>query len=467
MTLGLVREPGSFRDPNGFIFYRNGEVFRQVQKAYKEDWDLLASSGLCADLQSAGLLVDHTEESLDLALSQDAYRVLRPQRIPFVSYPYEWCFSQLKDAALVTLDIQKRALQCGMSLKDASAYNIQFFNAKPVLIDTLSFERYREGMPWVAYRQFCQHFLAPLALMSKQDIRLGQMLRNNIDGIPLDLASRLLPRSTYLKPGILMHIHQHGAAQQRAIDQQVEQKKPAVQGRISKTALLGIVDSLEGTIKGLSWEPAGTTWSDYYGNTNYSDDAMEGKKGLVAALLESITPFPQTAWDLGANTGLFSRIASSMGIPTVSWDIDPAAVEKNYLQRKASGESNLLPLMADLTNPSPDLGWALTERSSLIRRGPTDVAFALALIHHLAIGNNVPLERIAAFLGSITQWLIIEFVPKNDTQVQRLLSARDDVFPDYNQDAFEKSFADQFRIVRREAVPQSERTLYLMQRITV
>ena len=453
-------EPGSFRDPSGFIYYRNGTLFRQVQNVCRAEYDLLMASGLYQDLTDKGLLIPHVEDAAEPGMGGDAYRILRPERLAFLSYPYEWCFSQLRDAALATLAIQKQALEHGMSLKDASAYNIQFRAGQPTLIDTLSFEKYEEGKSWIAYRQFCQHFLAPLALMSRVDIRLNQLLRTNIDGVPLDLASRLLPGVTKLQPGLLTHIHLHGAAQKRYESQPVSSASGL--GRLGRTALLGLIDSLESTVKHLTWKPDGTTWGDYYSQTNYSDTAMDGKQALVGEMMDAITPAPALVWDLGANTGLFSRIADKRGIATVAWDIDPAAVEKNYLQSRAQNETHLLPLLQDLTNPSPDLGWALRERQSLLRRGPADLVMALALVHHLAIGNNVPLGRVAEFFHSAGRHLIVEFVPKSDSQVQRLLASRQDIFTGYNQPDFEADFGRCFDIVRAAPVPNSERTLYLM-----
>lgn len=459
-------EPGSFRDPSGFVFTRGGALYRQVQESYRDEYDRLMSCGLYPKLVDDGLLVAHTEDSLDLAAAPGAYRVLRPERVPFISYPYEWCFSQLKDAALATLHIQQEALVRGMSLKDASAYNIQFRNGKPVLIDTLSFETYREGQPWPAYRQFCQHFLAPLALMARTDARLGTLLRLYVDGIPLDLASRLLPVRTRLDAGLLTHIHLHASAQKRGGARPGGADQAAAgagqTGRVSCTALFGLLDSLETAVRRLSWKAAGTVWADYYAETNYSQAAMEGKRGLVSAMLDAIAPQPRSAWDLGANTGVFSRLASERGIETIAWDVDPAAVEKNYLAVRSSSDSHVLPLVQDLTNPSPDLGWALRERQSLVRRGPADLVLALALVHHLAIGNNVPLAEVARFLRSVGRWLVIEFVPKRDSQVQRLLASREDVFPGYTAEGFESAFDGAFDIVQRAAVPDSERTLYLM-----
>jgi len=187
----------SFRDPSGFVFWQDGAIYRQINTIYKEDYDRLMTSGLHKALVEEGLIVSHEEVALQSAAPQVAYKVIRPDQVPFISYPYEWSFSQLKGAALATLRIQRKALDFGMSLKDCSAYNMQFMKGKPVFIDTLSFEKYQEGSPWVAYRQFCQHFLAPLALMSHRDSRLGQLLRIHLDGVPLDLASKLLPRRTH------------------------------------------------------------------------------------------------------------------------------------------------------------------------------------------------------------------------------------------------------------------------------
>jgi hypothetical protein len=458
--MSISVDPGSFRDPSGFVFRRDNTLFRQVDIRYRSNYDKLMESGLYQALVDANLLVPHTEEPAVAGQAEDAYRILRPEEIPFISYPYEWSFSQLQDAALATLRIQKDSLAYGMSLKDASAYNIQFRAGKPLLIDTLSFEAYEEGLPWTAYRQFCQHFLAPLALMSRTDIRLGLLLRPNIDGIPLDLASRLLPWGTRLNPGLLAHIHLHGAAQKRHADQPV--RRSTGPGHMSKTALLGLIDSLEGVVRKLKWKPAGTTWAEYYGQTNYSDQAMDGKKRLVAEMIEEVSPAPQMVWDLGANTGVFSRLAGERGAQTVAWDIDPGAVEKNYLECKRSAETHVLPLLLDLTNPSPDLGWALKERKSVISRGPADLSMALALVHHLAIGNNVPLGRVAQFLRTNSAWLIVEFIPKSDSQVQRLLASREDIFTEYAQENFEAEFGRFFEIVRSAPVPDSERTLYLM-----
>jgi hypothetical protein len=450
----------SFRDPSGYLFTREGVLYRQVNQSYADEYTRLMDSGLYAKLVKAGLLIPHTESDQKPARPELAFKIIRPERVPFISYPYEWSFGQLKDAALATLSIQKRAMKLGMSLKDASAYNIQFYNGKPALIDTLSFEIYKEGEPWVAYRQFCQHFLAPLALMAYRDVRLGQLLRVYIDGIPLDLASELLPARTRWNLGLASHIHLHASAQKRFADVAVSEARGG--RKMSKDALLGLIENIRTTVRKLEWKPAGTEWADYYAANNYTDVAFEHKKVLVGDWLSKMGA--KTVWDLGANTGIFSRVATETGAFVVSSDVDPAAVEVNYRLVRENKEQNLLPMAVDLTNPSPAIGWNNRERDSFIQRGPVDVVLALALVHHLAIANNVPLLRVAEFFAACGEWLIVEFVPKSDSQVQKLLRSRPDIFSEYTRNGFEKAFSQWYTIKQSSAVRDSERWLYLMKR---
>lgn len=448
----------SFRDPSGALFERDGVLYRLVNPVYQAEYARLMDSGLYADLVNRNLLIPHEEVELPEA---GVCRVLRPERVPFISYPYEWCFHQLQDAALATLRIQRRALRFGMSLKDASAYNIQFVRGKPLLIDTLSFETYREGEPWVAYRQFCQHFLAPLALMSYRDVRAGQFLRLHVDGIPLDLAACLLPWSSRLKPGLLMHLHWHASAQVRHADRPQDLQR--TRGGLSRRALLGLLESLSGAVKGLRWEPRDSAWSDYYEANSYTDEAMTHKLEVVGEYLDASAP--ATVWDLGANTGRFSQMAADRGAYTVAFDVDPACIDILYREQAKQGRAGVLPLVMDLTNPSPALGWAHRERASLAERGPAHTVLALALVHHLAIANNVPLAMVADFFARLCRDLIVEFVPKSDPQVQRLLASRDDVFPTYTQEGFQEAFGRVFATLRREQLRGCERVVYLMRRI--
>ena len=448
---------GSFRDPLGFVFTREGVLYRQINQGGRRDYDQLFQSGLYDKLITAGDLVPHEEVPTSVSPDQRAYRVIRPERVDFISYPYEWCFSQLKDAALLTLRLQKTAMAHGMRLKDATPYNVAFWRGRPVWIDTLSFEVPEPRTPWVAYRQFCETFLAPLALMSQVDVRLLALMRAQIDGIPLDLASALLPRRSRLRPGLLMHVHLHATAQRRIRGDGAPKHRAA---RLSEQALTGLIESLEGTVSRLEWRAPETTWGSYYEATNYSDAAFARKREIVERWIEQVAP--AQVWDLGANDGTFSRLASSRGIMTIAFDVDPVAVEKNYLQAVKASDRHMLPLSVDLTNPSGAYGWANAERQSLIDRGPADLGLALALVHHLAIGHNVPLPRIADYLSRICRALAIEFVPKHDSQVQRMLASRADVFDGYTQEAFAAAFSTCFAIEDAAPVEGSVRTLYLM-----
>lgn len=455
-----IRLAASFRDPSGFLFEREGVLYRQINQTYQAHYQHLMSSGLYQKLEEKGWIVPHKEVDVPAPLPERCYQIIQPEKIRFISYPYEWSFSQFKDAALRTLRIQKLALASGMTLKDASAYNIQFHLGRPVLIDTLSFEKYKEGEPWVAYRQFCQHFLAPLALMSLTDVRLSELSTLFIDGVPLDLASKLLPWHSRLNFGLMTHIHMHARAQQQYSGEAAP--KSARQVNFSKTAMIGLIDSLASTVKKLTWQPRGTEWAEYYSATNYSGDAFDAKKDLVKQLIEQADP--ETVLDLGANTGVFSRLAAEDPHRTVvSTDIDPAAVERNYRECKQTKCTNILPLVLDLTNPPPAIGWGNAERDAFIQRGRADLVMALALVHHLAISNNVPLPDIARLLGELGRFIIVEFVPKEDSQVQRLLSSREDIFPTYTLEDFTEVFTREFTLHEKIQIPGTKRTLFLFE----
>lgn len=456
------KDPSSFRDPSGFVFYgEDGSLYRQVNNSYRAEYDMLMSSGLYDRLVKERLLISHQEVDNTPRETDDAYRVIQPERVPFISYPYEWCFSQLKDAALLTLKIQRLALEYGMILKDASAYNIQFLRGKPILIDTLSFGIYREGYPWVAYRQFCQHFLAPLALMGKRDVRSYRLQRLFLDGIPLDFAVKLLPARAFLRPGLFIHLYLHAKSQGRKPSRAT--LKSASRRFVPKAALVWLINGLEVAIKSLKWKPAGTQWVDYYSDDSYTKEALSHKLGIVEQYLDESKP--TSVWDLGANTGLYSALASKRGIPTISMDSDEGAVENQYLQLKNQPDANRLPLLIDLMNPSPACGWNTNERASLFERGSADLILALALVHHLAIGNNVPLPGIAELFSKFCRRLIIEFVPKEDKKPQTMLALREDVFPNYSQAHFEQAFKKFFTIRNVTPIKDSLRVLYLMEKI--
>ena len=439
----------------------NGTLYRQVNQGYQQPFDHLMTSGLYDALTEAGMLVRHQEVREETAQPAPCYKLLQPDVIPFISYPYEWCFSQLKAAALLTLRIQRKALDFGMSLKDGSAYNIQFVHGQPILIDTLSFDLYEDGTLWQGYRQFCEHFLAPLALMAYRDVRLNQLLKVHLDGIPLDQASGLLPLRTRLHPALAAHLHLHAAAQRRLAHAAGIARRHAV----SLKAMEGFLEQLEALIHSMQWKPRRSAWSDYYASGPHALPALQEKAQRVDQFLAAVTSAPQSVWDLGANTGYFSRLASRRGILTVSMDADPSCVEKNFLEMSDQHQTHLLPLWMDLFNPSPSLGWESQERLSLIERGPTDVLLALALIHHLVVDNNLPLAKVADFFSRLCRrWLVIEYVPKEDAQMQRLLSTRLDTAEGYSQAAFEAAFGRHYSVARKERLATTGRALYLMEK---
>ncbi|MFA4993106.1 MAG: SAM-dependent methyltransferase [Candidatus Omnitrophota bacterium] len=428
--------------------------------AYKPEYELLVNSGLHQVLVNEQLLIPHEEVDISYAFSDMAYKILKPRSVEFISYPYEWCFSQLKDAALAILRIQRIALKFGMSLKDCSAYNMQFVKGSPMLIDTLSFETYRPGYPWCAYLQFCQYFLAPLSLMCYTDMRMNKLLLFFIDGIPLDLASTLLALPSRLSPAILMHIHLHAKSQERFKDTQIKTEGTRVNNRY----MLWLINSLESAVAGLKKpRKKSSSWVNYYNEeAGYSSSALLCKKQLVGEFIDSIKP--EVVWDLGANTGLFSRIASSRNIQVISVDSDIEAVEENYSRCKREGEKNILPLCVDLINPSSGIGWENKERVPFLERGHTGTAIVLALIHHLAISNNLPFDKIAHCLSSFCNTLIIEFVNKNDVNLKKLLLHREDIFSGYTKDNFELQFSKYFTILKSTEIGFSKRSLYLMQK---
>jgi SAM-dependent methyltransferase len=454
----VTRDPGSYRDPSGFVYRRDGILYRQVDRSFGARWDAFLASGLHDRLVERGILVADRPVDLALAADASAHAVVRPEEIPFVSYPYEWTFGQLRDAALLTLDAQSVALAAGFTLRDASAYNVQFLRGRPILIDTLSFEPLEPGTPWVAYRQFCEHFLAPLALAAYRDVRALLLLRDHLDGIPLDLASRLLPARSRLRFGLLSHVHLHARAQRRF----AESAGPARRASMGDLRRAALIESLRGAVKGLAWKAAGTEWADYTERTNYTDEAASAKAASVGAMLDATGA--RVVWDLGANTGRFSQIAADGDRRVVAFDIDPAAAERHYRALRSRGEERTLPLVMDLANPSPGLGWANAERRSLADRADADVVLALALVHHLAIARNVPLAEIGRLFARLAPHAIVEFVPKEDSMVQRLLATREDVFPEYTLEGFRRAVGSAFEIVEEVPIAGSVRVLFRLRR---
>ena len=472
-------DKASFRDPSGYVYHTEEGVFRKINIRYKTHYDLLISSGLYQQLVDNEWLVQHEEINHKNDFTESFYKVIKPELIPFISYPYEWCFSQLKDAAILTLEIQKTALKFNMSLKDASAYNIQFLRGKPVLIDTLSFEKYNENQPWQAYKQFCEFFLGPLSLMSFVDHRTVLLLKNFINGIPLDLISNLLPFYAKLKIGIYLHLILHSKYNNRyTFDKKNDHFIKS--GSLSKKSLIHLIENLLNTVKDLQLCKYKTEWFEYYEIGVANDDYLVHKETIISDFVRFVNP--SFVYDIGANDGKFSRLEALRNSNVISIDSDWRCVEENYNCAKKSGLKNLLSLFIDVTNPSPGLGWSNNERKSFFNCNEQLFSFtntrvlitdstvchltlALALIHHLVITNNIPLEKISEFFALNTDWLIIEFVPKEDEKVKFLLRNREDIFFEYSDIGFEFAFRKHFTILNCIKVNGTSRSMYLMRKI--
>ena len=434
----MLKERSSFRDPAGQVFEHDGQILRYVYPPYFEDYHKLKDSGLYTHLTTLKLLIKHTE----LFQEKDKL-IIRPEVVPFISYPYEWCFSMLKEAALNTLKINRIALEHGMILKDASAYNMQYYQGNMVLIDTLSFMSYEPGMPWGAYRQFLQHFLYPLLLMAHYNPYMNKLSQIHLDGIPAGFVINNLPFHFRFKPSLWAHLYAQGW-------------KVTVKGqkdiRMSRYAVEALLDNLEATVRGIKHQMLSSDFIKYSELGSYTKYGIADKELLITNILGSIKP--GTLCDLGANTGNYSRMVKPY---VISVDSNHDCIELIYKSKTG------LPLIVDLCNPSPAIGWDNTERKSFLCRLHVDTIMALALIHHLCIGNNVPLGNVAEMLSQHCRNLIIEFVPLEDPKAQLLLGKKN--IPPYSLDIFKAEFGKYFMIKAEYPITDSLRTIYLMEKL--
>lgn len=451
----------SFRDPSGFISQRNNKIIRIVNSSYKEHYDYLKSSGLKNKLVNKKKMINFIEiENKD----KDIYKIIQPEMINTITYPYEWSFSQLKDAALLTLDIQEESIKKDMLLKDSSAFNIQFQANKPVFIDHLSFTKvFNKNYTWPGYNQFCKHFLAPLALMAYSTINLNKLFWSNIDGINIEDAAKILPFKTYFYLNTLVHIHLHSVSIKKySISDETKTKTKRI---ISKNEQLMFIENLKNSIKKIKLGKIHTEWSEYYENTNYSNISEKNK---ISTIKKFVANFKiESIIDIGGNSGKYTKIFNGKKLKEIIvLDKDPLAIEKLYTQSKLDKSNITHPIIFDIANPSPAIGILNEERVTLEKRvQQKDLILALALIHHLIIGNNLNFEQVSNFLLRFTKkLLIIEFVSKDDSQVKKMLSTREDVFEHYDEFEFENKFKKNFTILKKEVIKQSNRILYLMKR---
>lgn len=459
------RNEASFRDPSGHVYESNGRIFRTITERAVDEYRFARDSGVLQSLADRGLLIPSDEVSLAEAGLEDIPDVVlavEHPRLPFISYPYEWPFPALKAAALLHLDLNIELVAHGMTLSDATAFNVQFRGNKPVFIDLLSLRRYREGEYWTGYRQFCDQFLNPLLLRALAGVTHNAWCRGSPEGIAASDIVRLLPWRKKISPRVFAHVGLQSKFQTADVSQ--DKAKSLKSGKLSKSAYLGILHQLRGWIAGLKPAGSGTTvWQDYVGTHSYSDEEQQTKKAFIGEFVEAVQP--AMLWDFGCNTGDFSEVALSAGAGAViGFDFDQGALDAAF-ERSRDRNLDFLPLFQDATNPSPDQGWKQRERDGLAGRRNADALLALALVHHLAIGKNVPLPDVVDWLVGMAPQGVIEFVPKDDPMIQRMLMLRDDIFDGYSYELFRDHLKTHARIVREQRVSQSDRRVVWYERL--
>ena len=457
-------EPGSFRDPDTRVFRHNGVIFRCLTPRALKDWNQLTSTDFFGRVSLDGTLI-LTEQMTDFTdlphLEPKWTAVLKHQTVPFISYPYEWPFSMLKDAALLQLDLMLAALEERMTLKDATPFNIQWIGSRPTFIDVSSFTRYEPGDPWAGYRQFCQQFLYPLFLQAHKNIPFHPWLRGSLEGITPETYRSMLSGRDYLRPGVLTHVYLQAKAQARYESSDLNIRRDLRAAGFSAALIKNNVARLRQTIEYLHWKPIRSTWSEYDRQHPYDDVDRQGKSNFVSQALA------RRRWslvlDLGCNTGTYSRMAAKHAEHVLALDADHVVIDRLYRALKEQGDSTILPLVVDIVDPSPGLGWRGRERQPFSDRGSPELILCLALIHHLVIGRNIPLSELIAWLAGFGADLIIEFVDRRDPMVNRLLRNREGQEFEYSTSAVEAALTQCFSVVTHKTLESGTRTLYYAQ----
>ena len=454
-------DSGSFRDPDTRIFHHDGSVYRCLSARALRDWRQLAGTGFYERFVADRRVIP-TREVTDLGtlppLDGRWAAILEHERVPFVSYPYEWSFGMLKDAALLQLDVTRAALDEEMTLKDATAFNVQWRGAHPTFIDIGSFTAYAAGEPWAGYRQFCETFLYPLLLQAYRNVPFHPWLRGSLEGISAAQCSALLTGRDRLRRGVLAHVVLQAQAQARYEDTVGDVRRELRAAGFGAGLIKHNIDRLRRTVARLRWTVSRSTWSNYQREHSYEDADLRRKGEFVGQVLDR-RRWP-VVWDLGCNTGHYSRMAARHADHVLALDADHLVVERLYESLKADGPDNILPLLADLADPSPGLGWRGRERLPLAERGRPALIVCLALVHHLVIGRNIPLDDFVAWLAQFGAELILEYVGRDDPMVERLLRNRRDQEPDYSGEAVRAALERHFGAITHTTLPSGTRTLY-------
>ncbi|MGB5341692.1 MAG: class I SAM-dependent methyltransferase [Thermoanaerobaculia bacterium] len=457
-------DPGSFRDPESRVLVGEGRVCRGLSEAALLDWEALEATRFFPKAMAEGRIVETTRtppaEIQDLihAPAQDWAAILEHRRVPFLSYPYEWSFGMLKDAALLQLDLLLDALGENLILKDASAFNTQWIGSRPVFIDVGSFRRFGPGEPWEGYRQFCQMFLFPLQLQAYKGVAFQPWLRGSIDGISPEEMSRLLSKRDLLRAGVLLHVVMQARLQKRYGGTDRSIRDDLRKGGFNTEMVRATVVRMRKLVAGLDWKVGRSEWSEYSEEHSYDNEDFSLKEDFVAKVASQQRW--RQVWDLGCNTGHFSRLAARHSDCVIAMDIDHLAVDRLYRQLRAENEEKILPLVMNLAQPSPGLGWRGEERRSLLTRGKPDLTLCLALIHHLVLTATIPIPEVLRFLASLGGDFVIEFPTRDDPMVEKLLLHKSQKHEDYNRQEFERHLSTVFSVNKSIKIGSGTRYLY-------
>ena len=459
---------GSFRDRNGRVYIAEGRVFRGLSERALDDYRALTGTEFHGEFVGKGRLIGSEivpGDAVPLSGAEKAQwaAFLEHPCIPVISYPYEWTFGMLRDAALLQLDLTEAAILEDIGLKDATPYNIQFVDGRPVFIDIGSFERRQQGEPWAGYRQFCELFLYPLMLQSYKGMNFQPMLRGNIDGIAVPDAARRFGLRDRFRRGVFSHVWLQSKLDRRYGGATVDMRSELKSAGFSHELILANIRKLRRLVNGLDWGGQGSEWGGYEEFHNYSERDAELKEAFVGHCVRESGA--RMVWDIGCNTGRFSKIAARHARSVLAMDQDHFAVERLYRELRQEDATSILTLVQDVANPSPNWGWRNRERSELSDRARPDLVLCLALIHHVVISAHIPLGEFVDWLAELSDQVIIEFVSRDDDKVQALLRNKRDDYTDYGREPLEAALGRHFQIVRQQALESGNRFLYWCRRV--
>ena len=456
-------EAGSFRDRDGRIYRSNDRIIRGVSQLALEEFQKLQSTRFYTKFLEKGQLVETRilppdQVPLSADIQQQWAGFLEHSLIPVISYPYEWTFGMLRDAALLQLDLVEAAILEGMALKDATPYNIQFVSGRPVFIDIPSFETLPAGAPWAGYRQFCEMFLFPLMLQAYKGIHFQPLMRSGIDGVGIQTAARLFGFRDRFRSGVLTHVWLQAKLDSRYGSTSQNVRSDLKSAGFNKEMILANIRKMRKLITRLKWQGDGSEWGSYEEFHNYSEDDHLLKESFIEECVAASEA--NLVWDIGCNTGQFSKIAAAHAGGVVAMDLDHFAVERLYRETKAEGIQDILTLVQNVADPSPNWGWRNSERTDLKTRARPDLVLCLALIHHVVISANIPLDEFIGWLADTSDQLVIEYVSRSDDKVEALLRNKEDKYVDYSRKGLEQALNRYYTILKQVPLDSGNRFLY-------